>query len=133
MAVHYYGAYDGLVTHIQQVQQTFPNITNKGGIWVTEFAYQGQDLPTSQSFFNQSVGFLDSQDVVKRYSYFGSFTNSESNVGPNAAMLDNKGRLTQIGEWYVGSAEGASGAAQHRVSLMSICMALIASYAFWFL
>jgi hypothetical protein len=27
-----------------------------------------------------------------------------SNVGPNAAMLDQKGRLTDIGSWYLGGA-----------------------------
>ena len=28
-----------------------------------------------------------------------------SNVGPNVAMLDAKGRLTDIGSWYLGGKE----------------------------
>jgi hypothetical protein len=39
---------------------------------------------------------------VTHYSYFGAFRSSVSNVGPNAAMLDQNGRLTDIGSWYMG-------------------------------
>lgn len=39
---------------------------------------------------------------LTHYSYFGSFRASASNVGPNAAMLDNNGKLTDIGAWYLG-------------------------------
>lgn len=39
---------------------------------------------------------------VKRYSYFGAFRSSVSNVGPNAAFLTQDGKLTDIGSWYLG-------------------------------
>jgi len=39
---------------------------------------------------------------VGRYSYFGAFRSEESNVGPNAVMLNNDGQLTDIGSWYLG-------------------------------
>jgi hypothetical protein len=39
---------------------------------------------------------------VTHYSYFGAFRSSVSNVGPNAAMLDPAGKLTDIGSWYMG-------------------------------
>lgn len=39
---------------------------------------------------------------ITHYSYFGSFRSSVSNVGPNAAMLTEKGQLTDIGSWYLG-------------------------------
>lgn len=39
---------------------------------------------------------------ITHYSYFGSFRSSVSNVGPNAAMLTEKGKLTDIGSWYLG-------------------------------
>lgn len=42
---------------------------------------------------------------ITHYSYFGSFRSSVSNVGPNAAMLTEKGDLTDIGSWYLGSTE----------------------------
>lgn len=39
---------------------------------------------------------------ITHYSYFGSFRSSVSNVGPNAAMLTEKGKLTDLGSWYLG-------------------------------
>jgi len=39
---------------------------------------------------------------ITHYSYFGSFRSDVSNVGPNAAMLDSDGQLTDIGSWYLG-------------------------------
>lgn len=39
---------------------------------------------------------------ITHYSYFGAFRSSVSNVGPNAAMLTQKGQLTDIGAWYLG-------------------------------
>lgn len=41
---------------------------------------------------------------ITHYSYFGSFRSSVSNVGPNAAMLTEKGKLTDLGSWYLGGA-----------------------------
>lgn len=52
---------------------------------------------------------------VTHYSYFGSFRSDVSNVGPNAAMIDQDGELTNIGSWYLGGSatgnvpEGGSG------------------------
>lgn len=71
-------------------------------IWITEYADNDQDLVTSQEFFNASLTYLDSSDIVERYSYFGSFRSDVSNVGPNVAMLDPYNRLTDIGSWYLG-------------------------------
>lgn len=45
---------------------------------------------------------------VTHYSYFGAFRSDVSNVGPNAAMLTQDGKLTDIGAWYL--AETATGA-----------------------
>lgn len=54
---------------------------------------------------SQTDGQLNS--YVTHYSYFGAFRSSVSNVGPNAAMLTEKGKLTDIGAWYLGQpAEG---------------------------
>ena len=129
MAVHYYGPFEGLPFHVNQVNQTFSNITAKGGMWITEFGFIGQDLPTSERFFNDSIGLLDTLEYVKRYSYFGSFKAKDSNIGPNSAMLDNEGRLTDIGSWYLGG--GATGvkpnaAAGKGTSFIGLMIALLA-------
>lgn len=47
---------------------------------------------------------------LTHYSYFGSFRASASNVGPNAAMLDNNGKLTEIGAWYLGGVAAGTSA-----------------------
>lgn len=75
----------------------FPNTS----LWVTEYNYDNQDLATTQSFFNSSVQLLDSWDQVERYSFFGAFRSTKSNVGANAAMLSAGGQLTDMGAWYL--------------------------------
>lgn len=98
--IHFYGDFQGLASHLGQVVGTYPNMS----IWVTEYAYNDQSLANSQSFFNSSAEYFDRLPYVERYSYFGSFRSSASNVGPNAAMLTGKGLLTDIGSWYLGGA-----------------------------
>ncbi|KAF2729012.1 hypothetical protein EJ04DRAFT_448146 [Polyplosphaeria fusca] len=96
--VHWYGNFEGMASHIGQVAGTYPNMT----IWVTEWGFPNQDLDDTQDFYNQSVGMLDRWDNITHYSYFGAFRSDVSNVGPNAAMLTQKGELTDIGSWYLG-------------------------------
>ncbi|KAK5725462.1 hypothetical protein LTR15_003648 [Elasticomyces elasticus] len=96
--VHWYGDFQGLASHIGQVNGTYPNMT----MWVTEYAYPEGNLEDSQDFYNQSASYLDRLNYVTHYSYFGAFRSSVSNVGPNAAMLTQKGELTDIGAWYLG-------------------------------
>lgn len=54
MAVHFYGDFQGLASHIGQYVGTF----NKT-VWVTEYADPHASLGEAQSFFNQSVTFMD--------------------------------------------------------------------------
>lgn len=77
---------------------SYPNTS----IWLTEYALNDQPLSTTQDFFNTSAEYFDRLDYVDRYSYFGSFRSSVSNVGYNATMLDQDGKLTDIGSWYLG-------------------------------
>jgi len=60
------------------------------------------DSAATQSFFNTSLKYLDRLDYVTHYSWFGSFRSDVSNVGPNGAMLNSKGEVTDIGAWYLG-------------------------------
>ncbi|KAK4991876.1 hypothetical protein LTR50_001495 [Elasticomyces elasticus] len=96
--VHWYGNFEGLASHIGQVRGTYQNMS----VWVTEYADANVALKDSQTFYNQSSQYFDRIDYITHYSYFGSFRSSVSNVGPNAAMLDQNGRLTDIGSWYLG-------------------------------
>lgn len=48
--------------------------------------------------------FLLFSRYITHYSYFGGFRSSVSNVGPNSALLTQKGELTDMGAWYLGEA-----------------------------
>ncbi|KAK2629136.1 hypothetical protein QTJ16_002239 [Diplocarpon rosae] len=98
--IHWYGDFGGLASHMGQVSGTYPNVTQ----WITEYALSNQPLAATQDFFKMSAEYLDRVASVSRYSYFGSFRSDVSNVGPNAAMLTQKGALTDIGSWYLGGA-----------------------------
>ncbi len=82
-------------------RRRFPNTS----MWITEYNLPDQDLNTTQGFYNTSAEYFDRLDYVERYSLFGAFRSAASNVGPNAAMLNNAGQLTDIGAWYLGRQE----------------------------
>ncbi|PUU78368.1 glycosyl hydrolase catalytic core-domain-containing protein [Tuber borchii] len=96
--IHWYGNFEGLASHIGEVRAAFPNKT----IWVTEFGWADQPLAPTQNFFNTTLKYLDRLDYVTHYSWFGSFRSDVSNVGPNGAMLNSDGEVTDIGAWYLG-------------------------------
>ncbi|KAI1413969.1 glycoside hydrolase family 128 protein [Hypoxylon sp. FL1857] len=98
VTIHWYGNFEGLASHMGSYAAAFPNVTQ----WITEYNLDNQDLSTTQAFYNTSSEYLDRMDSVERYSLFGSFRSGDSNVGPNAVMLNNDGQLTDIGSWYLG-------------------------------
>ncbi|KAI0403799.1 glycoside hydrolase family 128 protein [Xylaria palmicola] len=98
VTIHWYGNFEGLASHLGEYSAAFPNKTQ----WITEYNLNDQDLTTTQGFYNTSADYFDRLDSVARYSYFGSFRSEDSNVGPNAVMLNNDGKLTDIGSWYLG-------------------------------
>ena len=95
-----------MASHIGQVNATYMNVTDS--LWLTEFACADCSLDEAHEFYNQSTSYLDNQlPYLTHYSYFGAFRSDVSNVGPNAAFLTQKGKLTDIGSWYLG--HGATG------------------------
>jgi hypothetical protein len=54
--VHWYGNFEGMMSHIGRVTTTYPNMT----VWVTEYGYPNQDLEETQSFYNMSATSFDS-------------------------------------------------------------------------
>lgn len=55
LPVHWYGNFEGLASHVGQVNGTYQNMT----MWVTEYAQDHATLEESQSFYNQSSQFFD--------------------------------------------------------------------------
>ncbi len=54
--IHWYGNFEGLASHIGQVQGTYPNISE---VWVTEYALASASLADSISFYNSSAEYFD--------------------------------------------------------------------------
>ena len=102
--LHWYGNFDGLASHIGTYQAAFPNTT----LWITEFALNDATVTDTQYFFNTSIEYFDRLDYVGRYTYFGAFRSACSNVGVNAAMLDQNGGLTYEGTWYLNQNESTA-------------------------
>lgn len=101
-------------------------------MWITEYNLNHQDLPATQSFYNTSAEYLDRLDYVERYSLFGAFRSDVSNVGPNAAMLDSDGQLTDIGAWYLGRpATGVTPSAGVRGATPKRAASLLGATAAW--
>ena len=152
--LHWYGNFEGLASHIGGYSATYahpssasppcrlltsslPRFPDKP-IWITEYNLDHQDLSATQAFYNSSADYFDKTNVVERYSLFGAFRSDVSNVGPNAAMLDKDGRLTDIGAWYLGrSSTGVIPSAglrgvepQHAASLLGAAVAGFAILCF---
>ncbi|KAF2711799.1 glycoside hydrolase family 128 protein [Pleomassaria siparia CBS 279.74] len=71
---------------------------------------------------------------ITHYSYFGAFRSDVSNVGPNAAMLTQKGQLTDIGSWYLGGSATNSipkGGAGRTVGSFAGWMLLVGVVGVW--
>jgi hypothetical protein len=71
---------------------------------------------------------------ITHYSYFGSFRSDASNVGPNAAMLTQNGKLTDIGSWYLGgSATGQTPSGASSRFTVPTALSLLVLASFWIL
>lgn len=99
LTIHYYGGMQQMASWIGQMNATYPNVSST---WVTEFALANEDLADTQSDYNATIAYLEQLPGLDRYSYFGAFRSSVSNVGPNVAMLNSQGNLTAIGSSYLG-------------------------------
>jgi hypothetical protein len=55
MAVHWYGDFQSMMSHLGRVTTTWP----KRDVWVTEYGYPQQKLAASQAFYNQSAAAMD--------------------------------------------------------------------------
>lgn len=100
MTAHFYGGYSDLASWIGQLHGYYSaNVT--GGLWLTEFAYPSANLSVTQTYYNETINFLDQWSYITHYAYFGAFRSVYSNIGVNAAFFTGAGKLTDIGSWYM--------------------------------
>ncbi|KUJ19682.1 uncharacterized protein LY89DRAFT_549186, partial [Mollisia scopiformis] len=98
MNIHIFGNISYVESYLDEYKQKYPGMP----LWITEFALSYSPILATETFFNQSITLFDNDTSVERYSYFGAFRASASNVGWNASMIDGVGNLTDIGSWYLG-------------------------------
>ncbi|KUI61525.1 Alkali-sensitive linkage protein 1 [Cytospora mali] len=69
-------------------------------IWVTEFMPLGNDSVTIEQFVQEAIDWLDEQDCVERYAYFGTadgYTSLLHNGGPPLSPLGKTYAFTPYG------------------------------------
>jgi len=104
IALHYY---DVNATAFAEYLTDFHN-TFQRPIWVTEWACQNFNngpqctLPEVAEFLNQTQAFMDAQDWVERYAWFGVMRNLQG-VNPDDAMMNSNGQITDLGKQYIGT------------------------------
>jgi len=120
-AVHWYDtSFDNFKSYINDYHNLF-NLP----IWVTEFAYQvcifffvtsspfssGQQsftggaqgsLSQIQDFMGQATSYMDSQDWVEYYCWFGAMHDMQ-NVNPLNQLMASDGGLTDLGRQFLSS------------------------------
>ncbi|KAF3315928.1 hypothetical protein TWF173_003123 [Orbilia oligospora] len=97
LCLHHYGRpASSLKAHLEKYHRIYPSLP----IWLTEFADSKDTADNTRQYISQVLPQLDSTPYIERYSYFGASRELVSNVGPNAALLDNDGKLKPIGRAY---------------------------------
>lgn len=107
VAVHWYGAFDGLKGWLGTLDEFYNKNTSRGiplKFWVTETALPQQDVDATVSMMNQTLPYLDGEESVARYAWFGAFRSNDANewTGDSVALFDKKGGLTELGALYMG-------------------------------
>ncbi|KAJ7091122.1 glycosyl hydrolase catalytic core-domain-containing protein [Mycena epipterygia] len=122
IALHYY---DVNATAFAEYLTDFHN-TFQRPIWVTEWACQNFNNGPQCSaadvaeFLNQTQAFMDAQDWVERYAWYGVLRDL-GGVNTDDAMMNSNGKITDLGEQYIGAeapkTSGASPSATGSVGL----------------
>ncbi|KAF7563965.1 hypothetical protein G7046_g146 [Stylonectria norvegica] len=107
VAVHWYGDYAGLVSWLETLRG-FYNETNPDiRYWITEIALPKAGKDATLTMMNESLAYLDKQNYIEGYAWFGAFRANEANewTGDSVSMFDKDGSLTELGAFYVGGEE----------------------------
>jgi hypothetical protein len=108
VAVHWYGAFDGLSSWLGTLNEFYNTNSSRNvplKIWVTEMALPQQNEQATTQMMNQTLPYLDKLDYVERYAWFGAFRTNGANAwtGNGVALFDGGGGLTQLGALYMGN------------------------------
>lgn len=102
--LHWYG--ETLGQFYDYIWSTHHQLDASKPVWITEWAPsnwdEGRPLEKGyvEGFVRDACKYLDGLEWVERYCFFGAMNNTGT-VGRHAAMLDNEGRLTEVGRIYM--------------------------------
>ncbi|KAG9073713.1 hypothetical protein FS749_014751, partial [Ceratobasidium sp. UAMH 11750] len=89
-------------TYLEDIHATFPDKP----IWLTEFAcHNFQDggeqctYPDAVAFMNATQAWLDKQDYIHRYAWFGAM--KDPVINPVNALMDQNGIINDLGKQYI--------------------------------
>lgn len=70
---------------------------------VSEIASTCRDADEVERFSHEMADWLDEQDWVREYAFFGVMREvADAFVSPHAQLLDKEGRWTALGRWWAG-------------------------------
>lgn len=104
--LHWYGEQIGqLYDYLWSIYYQLGGPDSKKRVWLTEYACtnwnEGAPLPESHvlTFARETIKYLDELEWIDRYAWFGPMRNTGT-VGRYARMLDDDGRLTEVGKLF---------------------------------
>jgi len=114
LALHWYGIDTvKFTTYLEDIHTTFPDKP----IWLTEFAcHNFQDggeqctYADAVAFMNTTQAWLDKQDYIHRYAWFGAMKNPV--INPVNALMDQNGIINELGMQYTGVTSAPANASQ---------------------
>lgn len=144
IAAHWYGGFPGLAGWLGTLNEFYNTNTSRDPplmIWVTELALPQADAQATVQMMNQTLPYLDQQEYVEKYAWFGAFRTDDANewTGDGVALFDEDGGLTELGALYMGGEangfqegqKGESAAGQLFISraLMILLSLLVAMFS----
>ncbi|KAH6685070.1 glycosyl hydrolase catalytic core-domain-containing protein [Plectosphaerella plurivora] len=131
VAVHWYGPFAGLTWWLDTLKDFYGSNETDMTMWITEMALPQEDSEANEAMMTESIEYLESQDYVEGYAWFGAFRTDNSNgwTGDGVSLFDDDGGLTDLGATYLGGEEngfepGMSGAGITRGGLWAVAMAV---------
>ena len=132
VAVHWYGAFDGLAAWIARLD-AFYNGNSDGQtplkLWVTELGLPQQSAEDTIGMMEQALPYLDGLDYIERYAWFGAFRTGDANewTGNGVALFDSNGGLTKLGALYMGDSfqQGQKGPGNHAEPGLQVGVSLL--------
>lgn len=114
VALHWYGDFAGLASWLGTLREFYTANSSSGAasddiqFWITEMALPQGDADATVDMLNQSLTYLDEQDYVGAYAWYGADRKAgswDSYTGGNVAMFTSGGKLTDVGALYLGGEE----------------------------